>query len=151
MKQSTNPRQRTRSRAFSILELLLVLVILGILAGIVIGNFSGQSSKAKITATKSQLSSLETALTSYEIEVGSYPTTQQGLDALRERPSNVSEDDYRKGGYLTKDVTNDEWGNPWQYRYPGEKNEDGYDLYSFGPDGKDGGDDDITNWSEDDA
>ncbi len=142
-------RPANRSAGFSILELLLVLVILGILAGIVIGNFGGQSKKAKITAAKAQLSSLEMALGSYEIEIGEYPSTQEGLAALRERPSSVSEDDYRTGGYLTKDIVNDEWGNPWQYKYPGIRNEGGYDLYSFGPDGKEGGDDDITNWSED--
>ncbi|MFN3167805.1 MAG: type II secretion system major pseudopilin GspG [Phycisphaeraceae bacterium] len=144
-------KQRKRSAGFSILELLLVLVILGILAGIVGVRFAGQSGKAKVTATKTQLSNLEGALNQYEIDMGEYPSTQQGIKALREMPSGVDEDNYNKGGYLTKDITNDAWGNPWQYRYPGTKNEDGYDLYSFGPDGEEGGDDDITNWSEDDA
>jgi len=144
-------KQHKQSAGFSILELLLVLVILGILAGIVGVRFAGQSGKAKVTATKTQLSNLEGALSSYEIELGEYPTTQQGLKALREAPSGIDEDDYRKGGYLAKDIVNDAWGNPWQYRYPGTHNEDGYDLYSFGPDGEEGGDDDITNWSEDDA
>ena len=141
--------KRKKSAGFSILELLLVLVILGILAGIVGVRFAGQSGKAKVTATRTQLSYLEQGLGNYEIELGVYPKTNEGIKALRERPNSVDEDDYRKGGYLTKDIDNDAWGNPWQYRYPGEKNEDGYDLYSFGPDGKQGGDDDITNWSED--
>lgn len=138
-----------RAAGFSILELLLVLVILGILAGIVGVRFSGQSGKAKITATKTQLANLETALNTYEIDMGQYPTTQQGIKALREAPSGINEDDYKKGGYLAKEIVNDAWGNPWQYRSPGIHNEEGYDLYSFGPDGKDGGDDDITNWSDD--
>ncbi|MFK7788967.1 MAG: type II secretion system major pseudopilin GspG, partial [Phycisphaeraceae bacterium] len=142
-------KQLYRSSAFSILELLLVLVILGILAGIVGVRFAGQSGKAKVTATKTQLSNLETALSNYEIDMGEYPATQDGLKALREAPSGVDEDDYRQGGYLAKAIIDDEWGNPWQYRYPGTKNEYGYDLYSYGPDGKEGGDDDITNWSED--
>lgn len=142
-------KQPRRSSAFSILELLLVLVILGILAGIVGVRFVGQSGKAKVTATKSQLSNLATALSNYEIDMGQFPSTQEGLKALREAPSGVDEGDYSKGGYLEKAIVNDDWGNPWQYRYPGTKNEHGYDLYSYGPNGKEGGDDDITNWSED--
>lgn len=141
--------KHVRSAGFSILELLLVLVILGILAGIVGVRFAGQSGKAKVTAAKTQIENIKTALTSYEIEIGEYPTTQQGLKALREAPSGVDEDDYRKGGYLEEDINEDPWGNPWIYAYPGTHNND-YDLYSFGPDGKEGGDDDITNWSDDD-
>ncbi len=140
---------RSRSRrgaAFSILELLLVLVILAILSGIVGVKFAGQSAKAKVTAAKTQLSEYKTALGLYEINVGAYPTTQQGLEALVEQPSNL--DDWT-GPYLNADTEfKDQWGNDWQYRYPGTQNEEGFDLYSFGPDGKEGGDDDVANWNE---
>lgn len=141
--------KRQRNAGFSILELLLVLVILGILAGIVGVRFAGQSAKAKVTAAKQQLSELNSALVQYNIDTAEFPSTQEGLGALRERPNSVSEDEYRKGGYLQKSLKDDPWGNPWQYTYPGTNNND-FDLYSFGPDGKQGGDDDITNWSEED-
>lgn len=140
--------KQNRSNGFSILELLLVLVILGILAGIVGVRFAGQSGKAKVTAAKTQIENIKTALTSYEIEIGEYPSTQQGLKALREAPSGVDEDDYRTGGYLEDSISEDPWGNPWVYSHPGTHNND-YDLYSYGPDGNEGGGDDIANWSED--
>ena len=131
---------------FSILELLLVLVILSILAGIVGVRFAGQSGKAKVKAATVQLTNLETALKSYEIEIGGFPTTQQGLDALYEQPSNVDDWD---GPYMDKRVDEDPWGNEWQYRSPGTHNDD-FDLYSFGPNGTEGGDDDIVNWTDED-
>jgi general secretion pathway protein G len=141
--------RHTRSRrhaGFSILELLLVLVILSILAGIVGVRFAGQSGKAKVKAATVQLDNLGTALRSYEIEIGSFPNTQQGLEALYEQPSGVDDWD---GPYMEQRVEEDPWGNAWQYRSPGSHNDD-YDLYSYGPDGREGGGDDITNWSEDD-
>ena len=139
-------KTRRRSAGFSILELLLVLVILSILAGIVGVRFAGQSGKAKVKAAKVQLDNLGTGLTSYEIEIGNYPTTQQGLNALHEEPSGVDDWD---GPYMEKRVDEDPWGGEWQYRSPGTHNGNDYDLYSFGPDGSQGGGDDIVNWSED--
>lgn len=138
-------QQHARGAGFSILELLLVLVILSILAGIVGVRFAGQSGKAKIKAATVQLTNFETALKSYEIEIGSFPTTQQGLDAMYEAPSGIDDWD---GPYMDKRVDDDPWGNPWQYRSPGTHNENDFDLYSFGPDGNEGGDDDIVNWSD---
>ncbi|MBX2851255.1 MAG: type II secretion system major pseudopilin GspG [Phycisphaeraceae bacterium] len=145
MKQN---RKQTRSAGFSILELLLVLVILGILAGIVGVRFAGQSGKAKVTAAKTQLENLKTAMTRYNIDVTDFPTAQQGLEALSEQPNGVRDEDW-DGPYLDEKITEDPWGNPWQYAYPGTHNND-FDLYSYGPDGKQGGDDDIKNWSDDD-
>jgi len=134
-----------RSAAFSILELLLVLVILSILAGIASTKLTGISQKAKIRASKAQLSELKNALGTYELEVGAYPTTQQGLLALIEAPSGVED---WPGRLLDIDtVPVDAWGNAWQYRHPGTQNTDGYDLYSYGPDERDGGDDDIANFN----
>lgn len=138
-------RVHARNGGFSILELLLVLVILSILAGIVGVRFVGQSADAKIKAAQAQITEFGTALDTYEIKTGGYPTTQQGLDALVEKPSGV--DDW-PGQLLAKEVPNDQWGNPWQYRQPGTHNTAGYDLQSFGPDGQSGGGDDVVNWSE---
>lgn len=133
------------SRGFSILELLLVLVILAVLSAIVGVRFAGQSSKAKITATKAQLSEFKTALGTFELQVGAYPTTQQGLEALIEEPSDI---EGWSGPYLEADVVpKDPWGGEWQYRYPGTHNSEGFDLFSPGPDGREGGGDDIANWT----
>ncbi len=138
-------KRQTRSRGFSILELLLVLVILAVLSAIVGVRFAGQSEKARITAAKTQLSDFKTALGTYELQVGSYPTTQQGLEALIEEPSDA---EGWSGPYLESDVVPvDQWGNEWQYRCPGTHNEDGFDLYSYGPDQRAGGNDDIANWT----
>jgi len=147
--ETDTPRLRHRRRSrrhagFSILELLLVLVILSILAGIVGVRFAGQSADAKIKAARAQITEFGTALDTYEIKAGGYPTTQQGLDALVNEPSGVED---WPGPLLSKAVPNDQWGKPWQYRSPGEQNTQGYDLWSFGPDGSEGTDDDIVNWS----
>lgn len=139
----TRRTTRHTRRAFSILELLLVLVILAILAGIVGVRFAGQSGKAKVKAAKVQLTNLATALKGYEIEIGSFPTTQQGLEALYAAPSGSDDWD---GPYMDDRVDADPWGNPWQYRAPGTNNVD-FDLFSWGPDGQEGTEDDITNWS----
>ena len=138
-------KSQTRSRGFSILELLLVLVILAVLSAIVGVRFAGQSEKARITAAKTQLSDFKTALGLYELQVGSYPTTQQGLEALIEEPSDA---EGWSGPYMETDtVPKDQWGNEWQYRCPGTHNEDGFDLFSYGPDQRAGGNDDIANWT----
>ena len=122
-----------------------MLVILAVLSAIVGVRFAGQSSKAKVTAAKAQLSDFKTALGAYELQVGAYPTTQQGLDALIEQPTNT---EGWSGPYLEADaVPKDQWGGEWQYRYPGSHNTEGFDLFSPGPDGREGGGDDITNWT----
>lgn len=141
----TRPRSAA-ARGFSLLELLLVLVIISILAGIVGVRFAGQSSKAKVRAAEAQLTNLAAGLKRYEIDTGTFPTTQQGLEALFDQPNNLEGWD---GPYLDKRVEDDPWGQPWQYRAPGTHNVD-FDLYSYGPDQSEGGDDDVTNWSEDD-
>lgn len=138
-------KQTRHAQGFSILELLLVLVILAVLSAIVGVRFAGQSAKAKVTAAKTQLRDFKTALGTYELQVGTYPTTQQGLDALIEEPSDA---EGWSGPYLETDtVPKDQWGNDWQYRYPGTHNTEGFDLSSYGPDGRAGGSDDIANWT----
>jgi general secretion pathway protein G len=146
-----DPRSEIRRpksrRAFTLIELMLVLVILATLSAIVVPKLTGHSKRAKITAAKTQISELSVALDAFEIDAGRYPTTVEGLRALLEKPT--SEADGWQGPYLSKNVVPlDPWGGEYQYRCPGQYNPDGYDLDSYGPDQKLGGDDDITNWSE---
>ncbi len=137
-------RKEARRDAFTLIELLLVLVILSVLAAVVVPKFAGRGRQARVTAARSDIASLEVALDAFEIDNGNYPTTEEGLKALVEEPSNAT--DWR-GPYIRRDVPNDPWGNSYIYKSPGDHNEESYDLYSYGPDGKSGGDDDIDNWS----
>jgi general secretion pathway protein G len=121
--------------------MLLVLVILAVLAAIVIPKFSGRTQQAKETAAKTQISGFETALDAYEVDTGSYPSGANGLNALVDPPNNVQN---WKGPYLKK-VPVDPWNNAYIYSYPGKVHPQGYDIMSMGPDGRAGGDDDITN------
>ena len=133
---------------FTLIELLLVLVILATLAAVVTPKFTKRSQQARVTAAKTQISELEVALDAFEIDVGRFPTTSEGLRALVEKPT--SDSDGWTQPYIKRNIPKDPWGSEYVYKYPGQYNEDGYDLYSVGPDRKLGGDDDITNWSEED-
>ena len=137
--QKRNSRQ---ARGFSLMELLLVLVILGVLAALVVPKFTNRSQQARETAAKADISSIGLALDAFEIDNGRYPTTEEGMGALVQRPASATN---WTGPYLKKGEPKDPWGNPYIYRYPGQNNPDSYDLYSTGPDGREGGDD-ITNW-----
>lgn len=130
-----------RRRAFTLVEMLLVLVILAVLAAIVIPKMSGRSQQAKETAAKTQISGFETALDMFEADTGFYP---KSLDALVNEPSGTQN---WKGPYLKQGIPLDPWGNPYLYSFPGKNNARGYDLQAVGPDGRPGGDDDITNWN----
>ena len=147
-----NHRKRTRSGpgrtarrgGFTLIELLLVLVILSVLAAVVVPKFTKRSEQARITAARTDIGNLELALDTFEIDTGRFPSTQEGIEALVEQPTGM--DDWR-GPYIKRGVPNDPWGTPYVYSYPGDHNREGYDLYSFGPDGQSGGADDIDNWS----
>jgi len=129
---------------FTMVELLLVLVILAVLAGIVFPNFSGRSRQARITAAQAEISSLEVALDAFEIDNGYYPEGGvEALQVLTERPAGSLT---WRGPYLRRAIVADPWGNPYRYEYPGRNNLEGYDLSSMGPDGKPGGGDDVVNW-----
>ncbi len=132
---------------FTLIELMLVMVILATMAAIVLPKFTGRAKQAKITAAKTQIAQFEVALDAFEIDVGRYPTTTEGLRALVEKPATDSDGWLQP--YIKRDVPKDPWESEYVYKYPGQYNQDGYDLYSMGPDRKLGGDDDITNWSED--
>ncbi|EFQ22719.1 type II secretion system major pseudopilin GspG [Aminomonas paucivorans] len=136
-----------RHRGFTIIEIMVVVVIIGMLATLVIPRVIGRGDDAKRTAAQVQIKEVEQALDLYHLDNGSYPTQDQGLDALVSKPSLPPEPmNYRSGGYLKK-VPNDPWGRPFIYRMPGDHGE--FDLLSYGPDGQEGGEDknkDITNW-----
>lgn len=136
--------RQNRSRGFTLLELLVVLVILGLLAGYVAPKYFAQVGKSEVKTAKAQIVALENALDQYRIDTSRYPSTEQGLAALNTKPADESRWD---GPYLKKTVPNDPWGKPYLYRVPGEHGE--IDLYSLGRDGAPGGtgnDADITNW-----
>lgn len=129
-----------RRVGFTLLELVVVIIVLGLLAAIVAPQILGRVSDARATAAQTQIALFGTALDSYRLDNGSYPTTDQGLAALRERPTKAPIPSNWRGPYLRKDVPLDPWGKPYIYRSPGERNASGYDLLSLGRDGKAGGD-----------
>ena len=144
MLSSTTTRRPTPQAGFTLLELLVVLVILGLLAGYVAPRYFSQVGKSEVTTAQAQIVGLEKALDQYRIDTGRYPSTEQGLAALNAKPA----DEARwSGPYLKKAVPSDPWGNPYQYRMPGEHSE--VDVFSLGRDGRPGGTDtdaDIGNW-----
>jgi general secretion pathway protein G len=131
-------RKRQRS-GFTLLELVVVIIVLGLLAGIVAPQISGRLSEAKSTTAKTQIELLSVALDGYRLDNGSYPTSEQGLAALRERPTRAPVPANWRGPYLRKAVPLDPWGRPYIYRAPGERNPGAFDLESLGRDGKAGG------------
>lgn len=131
---------------FTLLELLVVLVIIGLLAGIVGPRLFKNVGKSEITTARAQIDALGKALDQYRLDVGRYPATQEGLAALTVKPAGEA---HWNGPYLKKVAPLDPWGMPYQYKFPGEHNADDYDLSSFGPDKTPGGDRenaDIGNW-----
>jgi general secretion pathway protein G len=138
--------KRKRHDGFTLIELLIVMVILGLLAALVGPRMFGKVGSSKSKAAKAQISLLETALDTYRLDVGKYPTTDQGLEVLRTKPSDVEKWD---GPYLPKDVPMDPWGKPYVYRAPGEHGD--FDIISYGADGRPGGegeDADVVSWKD---
>ena len=144
MKHWRSRRRMQTAYGFTLLELLVVMVIIGLLAGYVAPKYFSQVGKSEVKATQAQIDSIEKALDQYRLDIGYYPATEQGLAALMTRPTNELK---WQGPYLKKMVPPDSWGRPYLYKYPGERAE--FDLYSYGKDGQPGGTGesaDITNW-----
>ncbi|MFB3894063.1 MAG: type II secretion system major pseudopilin GspG [Phycisphaerae bacterium] len=137
---------RSARRAFTLIELLLVMVILAILAALVIPRFTGQAEKARKKAAASDIASISLALNNFEVNCGRFPTTSEGLAALIAQPGGVTG---WEGPYLDpgKGIPKDPWGREYVYKQPGTHEND-FDLYSTGPSGQDGGSDNIGNWVE---
>ena len=138
-----NPKAEIRNypRAFTLVEMLLVITIIGILAALVIPKMVGRSEQARQAAAHADLSSIKTALDAFEVDNGYYP---KSLQDLVQQPSNAKN---WHGPYLDS-LPQDPWQNPYVYTYPGRHNSSSYDLMSVGPDGKAGSDDDIGNWTK---
>ncbi|NNL66432.1 MAG: type II secretion system major pseudopilin GspG [Myxococcales bacterium] len=142
-----------RNHGFSLIEIMAVVVIIGLLIALVGVNVTGQMDTARVSTARAQIDRLEGALEFYRMDNAFYPTTEQGLDALINRPSSPPEPKrYQPDGYLQKrKLPEDPWGQPYQYRSPGERNPRGFDLWSYGADGAPGGSDDaadIGNWDD---
>jgi general secretion pathway protein G len=133
------PATRRPSRGFTLLELLVVIIVLGLLAGLVAPQIFGRVGEAKVTTARTQMSLVGTALDSYRLDNGAYPTTEQGLQALREKPTREPIATNWRGPYLRKEVPLDPWGRAYVYRAPGSRNPNGYDLSTLGRDGTEGG------------
>ncbi len=142
-------RKRRNEKGFTLIELMVVIVILGILAGLIVPRIMGRPEEARQAKARIQIESIETALKLYKLDNGSYPTTEQGLQALVEPPE-VGElaESWREGGYLEKGkIPKDPWGEEYVYLSPGTQGD--FDLMSYGADGEPGGEGknkDITNW-----
>lgn len=137
-------RATTRYQGFTLLELLVVMVIIGLLAGYVGPKYFEQIGKSETKTARAQIDSLGKALDQYRIDVGQYPTTEQGLAALNKNSSN---DPKWSGPYLKKNVPNDPWNKAYLYKSPGEHGD--FDLYTLGKDGRTGGvkeSEDVVNW-----
>lgn len=136
-----------RRRGLTLVEVLLVLTILVIIMSMVAVAIIPMHRKALIKAADVQIKAFETPLQTYCLDLGSFPGTSQGLEALREMPSDLAAPEKWAGPYLSKPVPLDPWQNPYRYENPGKYQTDWPDIWSYGPDGMDGTEDDIGNWA----
>jgi len=136
-------RRPQGAAGYTLMELLIVITIIGVLLGIAVVNLKGTPDEARISSTKQEIRTMELALDMYRMHNASYPTTEQGLKALVEKPAEARK--WQQGGYLnSKAVPTDPWNNPYKYLNPGSHGE--IDIYSLGPDGRES-EDDIGNWT----
>jgi general secretion pathway protein G len=136
-----------RERGFTLIEIMVVVVILGILAAIVAPNVISKIDDAQVARVQQDLRSIETALKFYRLDTFGYPSSEQGIEALISKPADPNIRNWKSGGYLDR-MPQDPWGNDYQYLSPGQNGE--IDIYTFGRDGRPGGenlDADIGNWS----
>lgn len=137
-------RMHVKQSGFTLLEMMVVIVILGLLASLTIPSLMSNKDKADHQKVVSDITTLENALDMYKLDNGSYPTTEQGISALELKPTQSPlPRNYRDGGYIRR-LSKDPWGNSYQLKNPGDYAH--LDIYSIGPDGKSGTNDDIGNW-----
>ena len=137
-----------RTRGFTLIEIMVVVIIIGLLASVVVLNILPNVDKAKVSKAKQDIQSMELALSEFYLDNSKYPTSEQGLAALAQQPTDPSIKHWKPGGYLER-VSKDPWGNPYLYVYPGTHGK-AFDLYTLGADGQPGGDGinaDIGNWN----
>ncbi len=136
------------ARGFTLIEIMVVVIIIGLLAALVVPQVIDRVDEARVTKARQDIQALETALAMFRLDNSRYPTTDQGLQALVQQPTDPSIRNWRPGGYI-KRISKDPWGNDYQYVYPGTRGRE-YDLFSLGADGQPGGegiDADIGNWN----
>jgi len=142
-------RNRKRSRAgVTLIEMLVVVTIIGLFVALVGPSLFKKADDARITATKSQVANFMTALGAYKLDTGNFPSTEQGLQALRVKPAEVLQ---WNGPYMPQEIPKDQWGHDFIYRFPGEHGNDEPDIISLGADGQPGGEGynaDIVSWKK---
>ena len=143
--------ERTRDDGFTLIEIMAVVLIIGLLSTIVGVQIFSQVDKGRVTATVAQISNLEAVLELYRMDMANFPTSEEGLQVLVTGPSQGNTmGKFPAGGYISKGrVPDDPWGNAYQYEYPGQNNSHTFDLWSYGADGKPGGEGvngDVGNW-----
>jgi general secretion pathway protein G len=139
-------QRRKSERGITLIEMMVVVVIIALFAALVGPKMLGQADKAKRTAARVQINSFMTALDAYKLDIGNFPTTDQGFAALRVKPENSTQ---WAGPYLTQDIPLDPWAHPYLYKYPGDHGDEP-DIISYGADGQEGGEGnnaDIVSWS----
>jgi len=141
---------RIRQSGFTLIEIMVVVIIIGLLAAVVVPQFLGRVDDARVAKAKQDIQAMQTALTMFKLDNFVYPTTDMGLKALVQKPDSPQIKNWRAGGYL-QHINKDPWGNDYQYAVPGTHGGE-YDLFSLGADGQPGGEDynaDIGNWNLD--
>jgi general secretion pathway protein G len=140
-----NERKNRQRAGITLIEMLVVVTIIALFAALVAPRMLRQGDKARVTAAREQIEAFMTALGSYKLDTGVFPSTEEGLQALRMKPANL---DQWQGPYLPKDIPLDPWGHPYVYKYPGEHGDEP-DIICYGGDGQPGGDGnnaDILSW-----